>query len=264
MTTDIIQLQQELSPIAMKHEADIRQHMRTYVRDALSRESAVVQMAGGNRHYTRTGLLEIAGHLAVRCEFGDPQWSSDPLYPDAKMVSYRCRAIRADGVYQEALGACSSAETMRGRPRWQDAHAMLSMAQTRAQVRALNALLQPIIQHATGTEYSATPAEDMPAQSFDPQPAPPPRKNVTAPAKPAQTKSLADLVKNNAENKGWDIDAETMAVACEMIVDLQAKGVEANVIRGLANQTTSGAEGGHWGYFLDLLNDAYTSIGGAS
>jgi hypothetical protein len=79
----------------------------------------------------------------------------------------------------EMIGAaecgCFYAEQFYGKPRWQDRHAVISMAQTRASSKALGSTLRWIPELAG---YSGTPAEEMPPEMRDERPRPAPEKPV--------------------------------------------------------------------------------------
>ena len=170
MTTDTIESTDVVvvdTPRAMiERESELRDSLIPVVRAALEQKGAIERIIGRD-HYTRSGLLTIAGHLNVSCEFHSGATALDPV-TDAQGFEITCTATRMDGVKQEAVGFASLGETIvisaTGEivQRWADWFAIRSMAQTRAQVRALNALLLPAIQQALGDKVSSTPAEDMP------------------------------------------------------------------------------------------------------
>ena len=156
MTTELT-----ISKERMLQEATIANDMRDHVRAILARPNSIANIKG-NEHVTRVALLAMAGHLNVQCEMTQPDWSTKDPVTDDPMVMVECKATRPDGIASNAFGYCSYSEMLGTRRRWPDSFAMASMAQTRAQVRALSALFQPIIQVAMGNEVHLTPAEDMP------------------------------------------------------------------------------------------------------
>ena len=177
-TTDLIVIDTTATMIAA--ETELRNELAPVVREALARKDATALIAG-RMHYTRIGLLAIAGHLNVSCAFDMPRDCQDPM-TGAHGHEVRCTATRSDGVSQQAIGFASCGETRVSHdkcrrndhkcedvPRWDDFFAIRSMAQTRAQVRALNALLLPAIQMSADPKderarLSSTPAEDMPPE----------------------------------------------------------------------------------------------------
>lgn len=192
-----------ITPESMNAEAALRDELATRIPAVLNMQGAVVSISG-QKHYTRKALLTMAGYLNVSCDFHEEEWTRDPLNDDAAAVKVRCIASRADGVSQSAIGYVSSAETQWNKrerahvPRWTDAHAMVSMAQTRAQVRALNALMLPAIVQAD-LGVSATPAEDMPNTPAEPEPRPEP---------------FYVSFSRNAAAAGWVADDGTIERAC--------------------------------------------------
>ena len=167
-TTDLDIIETPESMIAS--EKELRSALVPIVRESLAIEGATARISG-RTHYTRQGLLTIAGHLNVSCDFDMPR---DTLDPETGEHGHevRCTARRMDGVSQQAIGFASIGEMVALKRtgelvrRWDDFFAVRSMAQTRAQVRALNALLLPAIQQASAADpdrrISTTPAEDMP------------------------------------------------------------------------------------------------------
>ena len=158
-----------IDPAAMvAAEGQLREALLEPARAALRMEGGIAQIQG-SKHYTIKALTSIAGHVGVSCDFRDGRTLEDPTTGEAA-YEIVCVATRRDGVYQAAVGFCSMAETRYDRrskaevPRWSDFFACRSMAQTRAKVRALNALLMPVILMADGS-LSGTPAEDMPARA---------------------------------------------------------------------------------------------------
>ena len=146
----------------IKPERALQEAMIVPALAALQRKGAVVAIGQG-KHVTKTALAEIASYMSVDVEVTQPAVGHDPLN-DAVTAVVQATAIRSDGVRVIANGVVSVAETQTlkdGRvvQRWDDWHAMCSMAETRAYVRATSALFQPIIQAATNGGVSATPAE---------------------------------------------------------------------------------------------------------
>ena len=144
----------------MLQEEIIANDMRDHVKAILAREDSTTKIKGGT-HVNRVALLAMAGHLNIQCQLGKPEWIKDPTTGDP-MVGVECIATRPDGIASNAYGYVSYSEMQGSKRRWPDTFAMISMAQTRSQVRALSALLQPIIQAAQVDGVSYTPAEDMP------------------------------------------------------------------------------------------------------
>ena len=165
-----------VSPVEMiQAEADLRRAMVAPTLKALDRPGAVVVIQGG-KHVTIKPLTEIAAHLAVSIDTTEPTPFVDPV-SNEPAARVRATATRRDGVYASANGICSTGEegeTRDGRKfrRWPEWHACVSMAETRARVRALSALLAPIIVEATEGNVSVTPAETMPWRSDDDRGAP--------------------------------------------------------------------------------------------
>ena len=209
-TTDLAIIDTPATMIAS--ETELRSALVPIVRESLAVKGATARI-GDQTHYTRQGLLTIAGHLNVSCDFSKGKQVKDPLTETAGF-EVSCTATRMDGVRQQALGYASLGETRLSHdkcdwngkihqcedvPRWEDWFAVRSMAQTRAQVRALNALLLPAIQQAASKEpdrrISTTPAEDMPPERPRVQ-APPAQAAPAAPPaedkKPDQPRALIE------------------------------------------------------------------------
>ena len=131
---------------------------------AMGRDGGVVKIRGG-RHVTDQALTEIAGHLGVSIDSTAPTVTDDPLTGGSPTAMVTTVVCRADGTTVSSTGLCSSGETVNGRRRWSDWHAVCSMAETRSRVRALTVLLKPVIAMAD-SDVSTTPAELIePAQS---------------------------------------------------------------------------------------------------
>ncbi|MCY4259275.1 MAG: hypothetical protein OXC91_03305 [Rhodobacteraceae bacterium] len=138
-----------------------------YAKAALARDGAVVTIGKG-RHVTLKPLSEIAAlmQVSVTCEHLEP--TTDPL-SQAPMARAVCVVTRSDGVSVRSAGVCSAGETTFGRDgstraRWTEWHAMQSMAETRAKVRALHQLLAPVLTIADN-DLSSSPYEIMPADA---------------------------------------------------------------------------------------------------
>jgi len=149
-------------------EAALRDAMIAPAVAALDRPGAVVEI-GRSSHVTIQALTEMAAHLAVTVETTHPQQGTDPL-TGAVTAEVTARAVRGDGVAADGHGVASAGESVNGRPRWQDWHAICSMAETRAKSRALTALLMPVIQIASNHEISTAAAETIPPGAAEPAP----------------------------------------------------------------------------------------------
>lgn len=140
-------------------EVELRRSMVEPVLRALDRPGALVRM-DNSEHVTIGALTEIAAHLAVSVEVSLPECQTDPITGEPAAV-VTATATRADGVSAQANGVASLGERTKrtNRLRWTTWHGACSMAETRARVRALSALLSPAIQEATNGEVSLTPVE---------------------------------------------------------------------------------------------------------
>lgn len=221
-TLELVPQQQQPSAItarSMAAEMTVRQDLGKYVPAVLKRKGSVVKIQGGS-HVTNVALTEIAGLLGVSVEFSEPEWGDDPVNAGKRAVLVKCRAIRADGVVSESYGFCSNAETVgrQNKPRWTDAFAQLSMAQTRARVRALNAMLMPVLQtHGV----SATPAEDMPNSAGREEP-------IDADAEPVVEFNAGKFkagIKGQLAERGWDVEAEDADAVLNAITQKRSEGM---------------------------------------
>ena len=185
-------------------------------RAALARPGGVAVIRE-SKHITDQALCEIAGHLGIDIAASPPRLGRDPLH-DMPAAEVDVRVKRADGTEVAGTGVCSAGETIlrRGRgetARWSDWHAMCSMAETRARVRALTVLLKPVITLAD-TAVSATAAETIP-----PAEAPAAQRRVGAGAVPARVRARAEAL----EARGHGPAAEAVVEACwgdwELAVD---------------------------------------------
>jgi len=140
-------------------EVELRQRMVGPVLRALDRPGALVRIDSSD-HVTIGALTEIAAHLAVSVDVSQPACQTDPITGEPAAV-VTATATRADGVSAQANGVASLGERTKrtNRLRWTTWHGACSMAETRARVRALSALLSPAIQEATNGEVSLTPVE---------------------------------------------------------------------------------------------------------
>ena len=152
-------------PMTLAEQSQHLNDLAVLARTALSREGAVVKIQGG-RHITIRPLSEIAAylHVSVSCTTSEQPYT-DPL-TNAPMARTVCSVISAQGVEVVAVGVCSAGEQMRRRDgglcrRWTEWHAVVSMSETRAKVRALAQLLAPVITLADDS-ISLTPSEIMP------------------------------------------------------------------------------------------------------
>ena len=125
-----------------------------HAKTALAKSGAVVTIGKG-RHVCLKPLAEIAGLLRVTVICEAQPVAVDPITSKPMAVTL-CRVSTPDGVVAQAYGYCSAAE------KWREWHAIASMAETRAKVRALAQLLAPILTLADET-LSLTPSETMPA-----------------------------------------------------------------------------------------------------
>jgi len=99
----------------------------------------------------------------------DPKEISEAWKEGRLTATSRCVLRTAAGVeVGSGEAVCSQAEQMSGRPRWQDAYAVVSMAQTRAIGKAYRNSFGWVLQMA-GIE--ATPAEEIPPGGFKNAPA---------------------------------------------------------------------------------------------
>lgn len=145
----------------------VKTRLATAALAAMSRPGAVVEIMG-SRHVTVVPLSEIAAAVGVSIELGPMREQPDPLHDQATLFTVRCRVVRPDGVWVEEESGASTAETRTTREgrtyqRWTDAHAIMSMARTRAKVRALSTMLMPVVAWADRQVRAAGDAGARPA-----------------------------------------------------------------------------------------------------
>ena len=183
-----------VTPDRIAQETTLQKAMIQPAVDALARPGAKVNMNRGKGeprwHVTISCLTEMASYVGVSVFVDPPRQVDDPVTGEI-CASVSVRAVRTDGVTAEATGVASIGETQtrwvngeqRVVRRWEDWHAVTSMAETRGKVRALTAMFSPIIQIASDGDVAVTPAEIMPDYGDYPDTDRPPKKAAKKAAK---------------------------------------------------------------------------------